>query len=272
MKVLIAADMEGITGVTDWEHVIPGKPDYNRFRKLMTGDVNAAIEGCFVAGADQVIVSDGHAFSYNILIEELDKRAILFSGNSSPYSMIQGIEQNVDCAIFIGYHAKAGTTNAILDHTWSSKRIQNLYINNEVVGETALNAALSAHFNVPVIMVTGDQAVCKEAEDRLGNIETVTVKKALGRSAAACLTPTVTHEAIYNASKEAIRRFNKGDFIPQKISTPITVRIDFATSQMAELASQLLRTSRIAARSIQFESKDMTTAYVTFQAVVLLAE
>lgn len=272
MKVLIAADMEGITGVTDWNHVIPGKPDYNRFRKLMTSDVNAAIEGCFDAGVDKVIVSDGHAYGYNLLIEELDSRAILFSGNSSPFSMVQGIEQNIDCVIFVGYHAKAGTSNAILDHTWSSKRIQNLYINGEIAGETALNAALCAHFDAPVIMVTGDQALCKEAKELIDNIETVEVKKSFGRSSAACLSPLTTFDLIRNSAQVAIKRFVKNDFKPHKLNTPVSITIDFSTSQMAEKAAQLPWTDRTSPRTIHFESKDMVTAYITFQAVVSLAE
>lgn len=118
MKILIAADMEGITGVVCWDHVNPNHAEYPRFRRLMTGDVNAAIRGAFEGGSSEVIVSDGHNLGRNILIEELDPRARLNSGSPSPLSMVQGIDQGVKGVIFVGYHACIGSQNAILEHTW----------------------------------------------------------------------------------------------------------------------------------------------------------
>ncbi|MGE5122965.1 MAG: M55 family metallopeptidase, partial [Acidobacteriaceae bacterium] len=157
MKILIAADMEGITGVTNWNQVDPGRAEYPRFRRLMTGDVNAAVRGAFEAGAEEVVVTDGHDLGTNIPIEELDPRTRLICGDYSPLAMVQGVDQDVDGVIFVGYHARAGSQNAILDHTWSSRRVANLYLNDTLVGEYGLNGALAGHFNVPVLMLTGDQ-------------------------------------------------------------------------------------------------------------------
>src|SRR5512139_1405686 len=135
MKILIAADMEGITGVTTWDQVDPKHPEYVRFRKLMTADVNAAIRGAFDAGATEVIVADGHSRGSNILIEELDGRARLNSGSPSPFSMMQGIDGGIQGVILVGYHARMGTPNAILDHTWSSARVAGVWLNSDPVGE-----------------------------------------------------------------------------------------------------------------------------------------
>ena len=181
MKVLIAADMEGITGVVHWDQVNPSHAEYPRFRRLMTADVNAAVRGAFAGGAISVSITDGHNASKNILLEELDSRAVLNSGTPMPLSMVHGVDQGVNGVIFIGYHARIGAQNAILDHTWSDERVANLWVNGRLFGESALNGSVCGHFGVPVIMVSGDQTVCAEARDFFGNLETVAVKQAIGR-------------------------------------------------------------------------------------------
>ncbi|RPI22301.1 MAG: hypothetical protein EHM70_23975 [Chloroflexota bacterium] len=180
MKILIAADMEGITGVVNWDQVTPGQSEYERFRRIMTGDVNAAVRGCFEAGASEVIVADGHNFANNILIEELDPRARLNCGTPSPFAMVQGIDTGVDGVVFVGYHARAGATDAILNHTWSSKSVMNLWLNDTLTGEIGLNASVAGDFNAPVLMISGDAAACAEAKALLGEVETAVVKRAAG--------------------------------------------------------------------------------------------
>ena len=159
MRILIAADMEGISGVTNWDQVSPEHPEYERFRRIMTAEVNAAIEGAYAGGAQEVIVSDGHNLANNILVEELDRRARLNNGTPAPFAMVEGVQNGVDGVLFIGYHARAGTRNAILDHTWSSKCVLNLWLNDLLVGETGLNAAVCGNLNTPVLLVSGDQSV-----------------------------------------------------------------------------------------------------------------
>ena len=205
MKILIATDMEGITGVTNWDQVDPGHAEYARFRRLMTGDVNAAIRGVSDSGADEILVIDGHGYGNNILLEELDPRAHLICGDYSPLAMIQGVDQGVDGVIFVGYHARAGSLHAILDHTWSSVRVANLWLNDILVGEYGLNGAVAGHFNVPVLMLTGDQTACAQASELLGGIETVVVKTALSRMAAECLPPLVTQELIQNKAALVVK-------------------------------------------------------------------
>ena len=134
MKILISADMEGISGVVDWMHVSSGNAEYTRFREIMTADVNAAVRGAFAGGADEVLVSDAHGSKTNILIEKLDERAKLNSGATSPYAMMQGYDNGVDAAMFIGYHARSGALGGILAHTVSG-RISNVWLNGRVCGE-----------------------------------------------------------------------------------------------------------------------------------------
>ena len=184
MKILIAADMEGVTGVVNWDHVSSEHAEYQRFRRLMTDDVNAAIRGVFQEGAKEVIVSDGHGDGRNLLIEELDPRARLNAGRPSPFAMVEGIESGVDAAMFVGYHARAGAPQAILSHTWSGKRVSRVWLNGQEVGEIGLNAAVCGHFEVPVVMISGDQTACAEATEVLGQVETAVVKQASSRTAA----------------------------------------------------------------------------------------
>src|SRR5205085_10756955 len=136
-----------------WEQVTPGRPEYlAQGRQLMTGDVNAAVNGAFTGGADEVVVSDGHWDARNILIESLDPRAKLNSGTPSPYSMLQGLDDKPtpDAVIFVGYHAMQNTKKAVLDHSWSDTRTRAIYLNDQLVGEIGLNAALAGAWGVPV--------------------------------------------------------------------------------------------------------------------------
>jgi len=271
MKILIATDMEGITGVTTWDQVTPGHVEYPRFRKLMTQDVNAAIRGATEAGAEEVAVADGHWNGSNILIEELDPRARLNTGSPSPFSMMQGIDESVDGVIFIGYHARNRTPNAILDHTWSSKTVANIWLNDILTGEYGLNASLAGHFGVPVIMVSGDQTACAQVVDLLGDMEMAVVKQATGRFAAECLIPEVSQELIYMIAARAVGRLTEGDVPdPFVLDTPVRVAVEFFKSDMADRATRIPFTQREGTR-VSFSAQEMASAYNGFRAMVMLA-
>lgn len=271
MKILIATDMEGITGVTTWEQVTPGHAEYARFRRLMTQDVNAAVRGAMEAGADEVIVADGHWNGSNILIEELDPRARLNTGSPSPFSMMQGIDETVDGVFFVGYHARNGSPNAILDHTWSSKTVANVWLNEILTGEYGLNAAVAGHFGVPVIMASGDQTACSQILELLGNLETAVVKQATGRFAAECLAPAVTQEMIALAASRAVERLMDEDVPdPFVLDTPVRVTVEFFTSDMADKASRSPFTQRDGTR-VSLVVEEMASAYNGFRSLVMLA-
>lgn len=271
MKILIATDMEGITGVTTWDHVTPGHAEYARFRRLMTQDVNAAIRGVMDAGADEILIADGHWNGSNILVEELDPRARLNTGSPSPFSMMQGIDESVDGVMFVGYHARNGTPNAILDHTWSSKTVANVWLNDILTGEYGLNGAVAGHFGVPVIMVSGDQTACAQVAELLGDMEMAVVKQATSRFAADCLTPQASQELICVTAMRAIERLAEGD-MPDAfvLDTPIRVTVEFFTSDMADRATRIPFTERDGTR-VLLTAQDMTSAYNGFRAMVMLA-
>ena len=269
MKVLIAADMEGVSGVVDWEQVIPGHAEYDRFRQLMTGDVNAAVRGAFEA---EVIVTDGHHHNSNLLLKELDPRARLNSGSPTPLAMVQGVDEDgVEAVLFIGYHARAGAYPAILDHTWALS-VTNLWLNGQLVGEIGLNAAVCGHFGVPVVMISGDQTATAEAVELLGELEVAVVKQARGPRAAECLPPDMARQKICEAAGHAIRQVKAGQ-IPEPfyLQPPISVTVEFAQSIMSDRAAVMPGASRIGDRKVECFADDMVIAYRAFRSLVALA-
>ena len=272
MKLLIAADMEGISGVVHSDQVTPGLADYNRFRSLMTADVNAAVSGAVQGGAQEIVVADGHAGGYNILIEDLDPRARLHAGNAAPYAMLQGIANGVNSAMFIGYHARAGTQNAVCDHTWSSRDIAGVLLNERPIGEIGLNALLCGHFGVSVLLISGDLAAAQEAKECVPDISTVVVKKGTSRLSAECLPPVQAQNLIKAGAESAVQRFLEGKYpVPLKIEAPIKLTISFIKTSMADKVSAYPAAVRKDARTIELVFEDMPSAYRGFIAAVNMA-
>src|SRR5207302_685956 len=163
--------MEGIAGVVHESQTDPTNPahaaEYGRFRRLMTAEANAAIEGALAAGASKIVVNDSHWFMRNLLAEELHQAAELLSGDPKPRSMVEGIDAGFDAALFIGYHARAGTRHAVLDHTYAD-RIHEVRLNGHAVGELGINATLAGVAGVPVALVSGESSLAAEARAPLG--------------------------------------------------------------------------------------------------------
>jgi D-amino peptidase len=269
MKLLIAVDMEGISGVTNWNHVDPGHAEYSRYRRLMTQDVNAAVQGAISAGADEIVVTDGHSSGDNLLVEELDPRARLNSGSPSPFSMVQGVQDGVDAAFFIGYHARSGTQNAILDHTWSNVRVHDVWLNGRPVGEMGLNAALCGHFGVPVLLVSGDQSLAAEANDWVPGVEVVIVKQASGRFSAELLQAEVAQARIRAGADAVVRRYLKGQVPPPvQVETPLTIRVAYKSSDWADKAAILPGSRRLDGYTVEVTGKDMAEAYQLFRVIL----
>jgi len=276
MKLLISADMEGISGIVDWDHVTPGHAEYlTRGRQFMTADVNAAITGAFEGGVDEVLVSDGHWNATNILIEELDARARLNSGAPSPFGMMQGLDDTPapDAAMLVGYHAMSGTKKAILDHTWSDHRIRAVYLNDQHVGEIGLNAALAAHYNVPVIAMSGDQHACEEGQNMLGaELEIAVVKNATGHQAAQLLPLSLAREKICETAARAVIKFREGQAAkPFKIETPVRLAVEFVYTRHVDRAFLIPGTERISGTRLEFTATDMVVAHRAFRAMSTIA-
>jgi D-amino peptidase len=271
MRVYISVDMEGIAGVVHEDQTDPIEPrhagDYNRFRRLMTNEANAAIAGALEAGATGALVNDSHWLMRNLLAEELNPVAELLSGGPKRLSMVEGIDGGFDAAMFIGYHARAGTRHATIDHTYTS-RVYEARINGQPVGELALNAAIAGVHAVPVAMVSGDQALAAEATSLLGKgVETVVVKEAVGRFAARSVAPSVACQRIRAGAAAALKRKHA----PFTFKPPIRLEVDFIVSQMADMAELVPGSRRTGGRTVSYEGDQYGDVFQAWRAMYNLA-
>lgn len=203
-KIFISVDMEGLAGVVNNSDVTATSPDYPMFRTIMAGETNAAIEGAFLAGATEVVVRDGHGSKNNLRPMDVDPRAMLLRGASSgPKNMMEGIDSTFAAVVYIGYHAKAGTLNAILEHT-SNGNVIDMSINGVSLPEGGYNALVAGLYGVPVVFVAGDRAVVTQIRDLVGPIGAVAVKDEIS-DASLGLSPTRAAEQIRRGVAQAIR-------------------------------------------------------------------
>ena len=254
-KVFISVDMEGITGVVNWEDVSRDGKDYGYFREVMTRETNSAIEGALEAGATEIIVRDSHGSARNILTEMLDKNSKLIRDWSGGFmSMMEGIDKSFDAVVFIGYHAKAGTQNAILEHTMSSRNIIDVSINNVSLPEAGINALIAGYYDVPVVFVSGEKALCNQAKVLFGEVKTVAVKEGLG-NAALNLHPEVSRERIRKGAKNALLNLNK--YKPYKLNSPYKLVIKFKNEKIVNEKSLLPGVTRTGDWELTYKSDDI---------------
>jgi len=264
MKIYISADMEGVVGVVTADQLGPTGFEYQRFREFMTNEVNAAIEAAFAAGATEIVVSDSHGNGENLLIEKLPKNITLVRSWPRPLMMMQGIDESFAGAIFIGYHASTTNPEGVRAHTMSSANLADVRLNGISMPEAGINAAIAGHFNVPVIMVSGDDAAVKEITGLLGNIESAVVKWNYGFHSARTIMPEAAYDLIRDKVKKAVGRIN--EFKPYKIATPVRVDVRFKNYRPAEILSYLSIVERTDAHSIRFQGRDMieTSKFLEF--------
>jgi D-amino peptidase len=255
MKIYISADMEGVVGVVTGDQLSPQGFEYNRFREFMTAEVNAAVQAAFDAGATEIVISDSHGNGENLLIEKLPKNVTVVRSWPRPLMMMQGIDATFDGAIFMGYHTSTNNPAGVRAHTISSARLADVKLNGVSMPEAGINAAIAGHFNVPVIMISGDDEVVKEVQALLGNIEGAVVKWAYGFHSARTLTPEMAYEVIREKVKRAIGRIK--EFKPYHIKTPVQLDVRFKSYRPSEMLSYLSIVERTVSHSIRFMGKDI---------------
>jgi D-amino peptidase len=254
LKVFISVDMEGVCGVVHWEDVSRSGKDYGLFRRLMTEETNAAIEGALAAGATEILVRDSHGSARNILPDLLHPKAdLLRDWANSPLSMMEGIDETFDAVIFIGYHARANTPDATLDHTMSSSAVYEVTLNGKKMPEAGINAFIAGNFGVPVALVAGDKAICQQVTELFGEVETAAVKEGIG-NAAKMLHPKKAQELIKKKTTDALKRVS--DFKPFTFTPPYTLDITFRDERRAEIASWLPGAKRKTSTTVSYTSND----------------
>ncbi|MEP7132558.1 MAG: M55 family metallopeptidase [Acidobacteriota bacterium] len=258
VRIYISVDMEGIAGVVTGEQLSPAGFEYGRFREFMTEETLAAIDGARAAGATEFVVSDSHGNGESLLIEKFPKDVQIVRAWPRPLAMMQGIDETFAGALFIGYHASTTNPTGVRAHTMSSATLADVKLNGVSVPETGINAAIAAHFRVPVLLVTGDDAIAKEASALLPGIETAIVKWAYGFHSARTMTPAAACDLIRAKARAAVAR--RAEIRPWSVKTPVELEIRFKNYRPAEVLAYLPIVERIDAHAIRFRAKDMLEA------------
>jgi len=254
-KVYISVDLEGVVGVVTGDHLGPAGFEYERAREWVTNEVLAAIEGARAAGATEFVISDSHGNGENLLLDRLPDDVTLIRAWPRPLMMMEGIDETFDAVVFIGYHSGTNNPRGVRAHTMSSGQLAGVYLNGVAVPEAAINAAIAGHFGVPVIMISGDDAIAEEARTLLGDIETAVVKWAISYHSARTLTPAAAYELIREKARTAVERID--DFQPYIIERPITFDVTFKNYRPSEVLAFLPIVERTDSHSIRFVGRDM---------------
>ena len=269
MKIYISADIEGVAGIVDWEQCRPsGGAAWQEGRELLTAEVNAAIEGAFDAGAEEVVVNDAHGAMRTLLPRELDARARLIQGRVKANYMLEGLDRSFQALFFVGYHGGAGSRWGVLNHTYSPYATR---LNGDTVDETALNAAVAGvGFDVPLAFISGDEWTVAETKRRFGSgaIGVVT-KRSTSRYASNSLHPSESCRLIKEGAGRAMGRV--GTLLPYLLPTPYTIELDFETSAQADRANLMPATERVGDRTVSYTDSDIFTVYRAYQALMILA-
>ncbi len=262
MKVYISADIEGITGLVSWSQCGTANSehyDYAFARRMMTHDVNAAIRGARSAGATEVVVKDSHNNSKNLLLDQLEPGTQLVSGHGSGIGgMMEGLDSSFGCAMLVGYHAMAGTTAGIMEHTYTGG-VHHLWINGVEAGEIGLSAGVAGRYGVPVVMISSDEAGCREAARLVKRIETAAVKEGLGRYMGRLLHPSETGPMIEAA---AARGVSRAASVPVwKAAEPCTIKVEFNRSEEADFSAKHPMAKRLDAYTVEVTSDSYDLAH-----------
>ncbi len=257
LKVYVSADMEGITGVASADQLSPAGFEYQQAREWMTNEVLAAIQGAREAGATEFVVSDSHGNGESLLIDKFpnDVPVRIVRSFPRPLGMMEGIDSSFGAVIFIGYHASTSSTTGVRAHTQSSALLTRIALNGVSMSEAGINAAIAAQYGVPVVMITGDDAIVEDTKRRLGPIEGVAVKQAIGFHSAATLTPAAAEKLIRQQAKAALER--RGQMKPYAVAAPVTLEVSFKNYRPVELLGYLPGVERIESHTVRLVARDM---------------
>lgn len=255
--------MEGTAGVSVWrqcDHT--NTTEYPLYRRFMSQEVAAAIQGARDAGPADVIVNDSHGSMVNLLFDELPVDVRVISGSRKRGSMTEGLANGFDAAIFTGYHAKAGHADGVLAHTYVGNAIFNVAINGIACSETLINAAMAGYFGIPVVMVSGDRALIDEVKTQLPWAVGVAVKDGIGNFSCETLTPGAAQEALRRGAARAVAAIP--DAKPFVFDPPITLEITTMQIEQADYIAMVPGVERVDGRTLRFRHDDYLAVYGMF--------
>src|SRR5207244_2660375 len=228
-RAFMITDMEGVSGIFDTElQCLPYKsPRWEESRKLLTGEINAAVDGLFEGGATEVVVWDGHSSGQNLSVSNIHPRARLLTGGA--VSPTLELDSSYSAVIFVGQHALAGAEKGILGHSYDSQNIQNIWVNERPTGEIGGRVMLAGTFGIPVIMLSGDTAACREIHQLVPEAECAEVKTGVSRNAGFMLSHPASCALIHVHSRRGLERL--AEFRPYKISGPAEVKVELNSAR-----------------------------------------
>jgi D-amino peptidase len=248
-KIFISVDMEGITGVVQPSQLGPTGFEYSKAREWMTAEAKAAIEGARAAGATNFVVADSHGNAQSLLIDQLPEDVRIVRGFPRPLSLMQGIDATFGAAIFIGYHASEMTVDAVRGHTFSSAKLLGVTLNGTEVSEGLFNAAIAAHYGVPVLFVSGDRKAVEQMQSGIPGLTGAIVKEPLGYHSAITVTPARGQAMIRDGVRTALSQRSKVQ--PYSLRAPINLEIGFKLTLDAERAAFVPGLSRSGAHTVR---------------------
>jgi len=268
LKLFVSIDLEGCTGVVTEDQTEPGLPAYDDACRLMRADLDAVLEGCRAGGADEIVVCDAHDAGANLSVAGLPPFVRLVSSSPRPLGMMAGIDESFDAALLVGYHARAGTTGAVLDHTYTYKVFRVRVDDMTEAGELALTAAVAGCFGVPVVFVSGDEAAVAEAREALPGVTGVAVKTGHTRTTARLLPPEVSGALLRDGVERALAAAQR----PAALAwDERSLRVVFTRGDFCDAASVCPGVERVDARTIRMESPSFLDTFASFQAALRLA-
>lgn len=266
-KVYISVDLEGIAGVVANTQTSPSGQNYEWARRQMIAETNAAIEGAFAGGATEVLVNDSHGPQTNLRPDEIDRRAMMITGQPKPLGMTMGLDSTFDAAVYIGYHAPGSTANAVHGHTFSGA-LKVVRLNGKEVGEYGLNAMVAGYWGVPVVFISGDKAAVEMAQDFIPGVDGLAVKEGIGYYAAKTMNPLEAREKISAGVRAAlVKRIARQ---PVKLASPITLEIELDELAHADQVA-LVPGMKRNGRTVSYTSPDPLTIYKVARVIMALS-
>jgi D-amino peptidase len=290
VKVFISFDMEGVAGIVDWSQCRGPGQAYEEGRRLLLGEVNAAIDGAIAGGATEIVGNDAHGTMNNLDPAELHGRAVYVSGRHKPLYMMQGLDATADVVFMVGYHGSISGESSVLSHTYNPAVVSRVSLNGTDVGESGINALVALACQAPVGLITGDQQTIAEAGTFLPDAERVVVKESFTRFGAANLHPEVARELIAGGARRAVERVvaepsevweiaaepaaapaeEPGVLQLPAISLPATLEVHVQTADMAEVASWVRGVERTGVRAVSIRGEDPLAMFRSFVGVTYM--
>ena len=268
MKVLISADLEGVSGVVHPDQIYPDGIFYKETLQKWAQELNSVVAGLKEAGADLIVINDAHNHMRN-LNNAMVPNATVISGWQKPFSMLATVDEGYDACFFMGYHAMAGSKST-LSHTYRPKIIKQVYLNKVPVGEVGLNAALAGFYNVPLAFISGDEEVCMEAQTLIGNqIVAVQTKRGLSRYSAISYPFEVTLRNLKAGAIKAVKEKDK--WKAYKVTSPCTISVVFSESNHADACELIPNVKRLTDNQVEFAGQLYPQVFKCFLAMGTLA-